>query len=278
MQTGLILITLISLMIPAASSPQDSLPTYEVGEVTRVISGDSFECRLTDYAHSSAVRFRVRIRNMPRQQGEKESIERLAALLEGAERIELGNVRFRNYFRADADFILDGNLLVFPQETPEPVQQKRQRMPLRRLPIQATLHMPAEKPTVSKRSVSLNELLLRQVDLSVLNAETSLAEALDILIHEVDPPLPLVVLWSDLKDNALIGKDTPIGIEGFQTISVGLALDMILRSFSIRGPKLVLVSEGKILTLGTERTLLNNKKTQVYSIRDLTLPPSNAIW
>ena len=280
MQTGLMLITLISLMIPAASSPQGSSSAYEVGEIIRILSGDSFECRLTDYAHSSAVRFRVRIRNMPRQQNEKESKERLAALLEDADRIELGNVRFRNYFRVDADLILEGNLLAFPQDTPEPIQEKPPRMPLRLRPIDITSHSPAEKPvsTVSKRSVSLKQLLRKPVDLSVLDAETSLAEALDILTHASDPPLPLVVFWSDLRDNALLGKNTPIGIEGFQTISVGLALDMILRAFSVTGPKLVVVAEGKVLTLGTEQTLLNDKKTEVYSIRDLTSPPSNVIW
>ena len=278
MQTGLILITLISLMIPASSSPQGSSSAYQVGEITRVLSGDSFECRLTDYAYSNAVRFRVFVRNMPFQQTEKGSKEQLALLLAGADRIELRNVAFRNYFRVNADLILDGDILAFQQDMPEAVQEKPPKIPLPRLPIHVTSHASAEKPARFKRVVLLNELLRKQVDLSALNAETSLAEALDILIHEVDPPLPLVVFWSDLKDNALIGKDTPIGIEGFQTISVGLALDMILRSFSIRGPKLVLVSEGKILTLGTERTLLNDKKTQVYSIRDLTSPPSNTIW
>ena len=46
MQTGLMLITLISLMIPAASSPQGSSSAYEVGEIIRILSGDSFECPL----------------------------------------------------------------------------------------------------------------------------------------------------------------------------------------------------------------------------------------
>ena len=271
MNPRLILILFFSSLAPAAPLQKETSGTFPVEQLDRVLSGDSFECRLPEYAPSSAVRYRVFVRNL----GDQLSRQQLETMLADASQIELGHVKFRNYFRLDADLILDGNVLKLVEETPKPALTTPAQLPLRRPPVRRTEHRALRPRPVFRRTMSLNQLMNSRVNLSELNDETSFSEALDILTHSVDPPLPLIVLWSDLERNALIEKDTPIGVEGFQWMSVGLAMDIILRSVSVNGPKLVLVAEGNVLTLGTEQTFDDDRTTRVYSVADLTAVPAS---
>ena len=122
--------------------------------------------------------------------------------------------------------------------------------------------------------VSVNELLDREIDCSMLTDNMPLSEALDLLCESVQPRLPLLIRWDDLQANAFIQKDTPIGVEGFGRLKLGYALSHILQAVAGRQPKPALIAEGGILILGSNEMLQKHKDTRVYDVRDLLAVPS----
>ena len=108
----------------------------------------------------------------------------------------------------------------------------------------------------------------------MINEETSFAEALSIISNSVRPRLPFVVLWNDIETNALIDRDTPVGVGGFRTMKLGRALDIILHSVSQTAQtKLILATEGQVITLGTQRGLLEKSSVRSYSVDDIVSAP-----
>lgn len=287
MHTGFVLILLVSLIVPAGDQSQATSGNFQVSEITRILSGNSFECKLSDYPHSEAVRFRVFVRNMDVQTTEESAKEQLSVLFDSAQQVGLRDVKFRNYFRVEADLFVDGRRIAYSKDTvetvvdqPKPQQDTasaRMMWQQRRFPAPVQVEK-SSSVLKSSRLVNMAALLNTTVDASMLDSETSFAEALDLLTHAVDPPLPLVVLWTDLRENALVDKDTPIGIEGLPRMKLGQALSLILDSAGNRGSKLMLVPEGTILKLGTEQTFKNIRRTKVYPIEDLLSLPSNTAW
>jgi len=69
----------------------------------------------------------------------------------------------------------------------------------------------------------------KTVDLSSLNPQMPLADAVDILKKSVEPPLNIVVLWTDLMDNLSVEPTTPIHIDGMANVKLGTALDLLVR-------------------------------------------------
>lgn len=112
-----------------------------------------------------------------------------------------------------------------------------------------------------------------KVDLSAINEETPFKEALDIISNSVRPRLPLVILWNDLENNAMVDKEMPVGLGGFGSLKLKQALKLILLSVSRNGMKLQLAFEGQVITIGTQRGLLRKSRVRVYSVEDLTSVP-----
>ena len=67
------------------------------------------------------------------------------------------------------------------------------------------------------------------VDLSSLNPQTPLADAVEDLRNSVQPPLNIVVLWNDLMDNLSVERTTPINIDGMASVKLGTTLDLLVR-------------------------------------------------
>ena len=123
----------------------------------------------------------------------------------------------------------------------------------------------------TRNVISLNSLLATKIDISLINEDTTFEEALGILSDSVFPRLPLVVLWSDLETNAMIDRDTPIGLGGAGAIELKQVLNLILLSVSTTGGlKPELAYEGNVITIGTQRGLLQRSANKVYPITDLT--------
>jgi hypothetical protein len=275
MHTSLMAIILVSVAIP----PSDTAPliseNYRVSEIVRVLSPTSFESKLENYKPAKSVRFRVTLRDS----GTRDSKEYLENILKSAGRIELRNAVFKSYFRVEADLWLDGKPVGSEKETvkqlPNPAIYQPVTVLLRQ---QSQSPEPPTKPfaPVKNHSTTIDKLLDRQIDCSMLTEDTPLSEALVLLSESVEPRLPLLILWKDLQMNALIEKETPIGVEGFGRLKLRQALNIILLSVAGREPKPVLVAEGGILILGTQQMQLNNKTTRVYETTDLLAVPSTA--
>lgn len=285
MHASLMTIVLMSIVIPASNKPFWDSENPHVSEIVRVTSPHSFECRLSNYRPAPAVRFRVYVLGVDMQNNNVSSKELLKERLKSCEHIELRNVRFKNYFRIKAELWLDGKQFgaTHVQEAIEVERQlsKKQKESLLYRPVSSLpkLHKHPEllmKPArvVKSHSVTIGELLEREVDCSMLTDDMPLWEALELLCESVQPRLPLLIRWNDLQANAFIEKGTPIGVEGFAQLKLRYALSHILQAVTGREPKPVLIAEGGILILGSYEMLLEHKDTRVYDVRDLLALPS----
>ena len=287
MYLGLVLTTLFSMVIPAADLASPAGQTYQVGEVVRVVWPSHFECRISNYAPSQTVRFRVYWSDMTVDASDGVSREFLTKLLTDADSIKLYDVQMKSYFRMRAKVCVDGRPLreiclarnMIQPEVPKKTEiaQKHPSRPARQVPfgnVESPRLQPRQVKSLARKIVSVEDLLDTVVDCSILTEETTFSEALDFLSLSVDPPLPLVIFWGDLRANGMIDKDTPIGIEGFGQIKVGLALKILLHSISTTGPEIGVVAEDGLLTLATTQTFQKKRRTKVYPIEDLVSVPS----
>jgi len=97
----------------------------------------------------------------------------------------------------------------------------------------------------------------------------SFAEAIELIKYCVEPPLPIVVIWKDLYDNADIDRTTPINMDEISGISPGSALRLLLVSVSGRTDLLGYVVEDGIIMIATVESLPEMWETRVYDISDL---------
>jgi hypothetical protein len=95
------------------------------------------------------------------------------------------------------------------------------------------------------------------------------AEAIERIKYCVEPPLPIVVLWKDLSDNADIDRTTPINMDEISGISPGRALKLLLASVSGSYDQLVYIVEDGVIIIATEESLPDRFETRVYDISDL---------
>ncbi|MBC8379549.1 MAG: hypothetical protein H8E62_10280 [Planctomycetes bacterium] len=265
--------------------------SYEVSEVLKVSSLSQFECRLKNYPYSKHARFKVQIRNviLNPEIPEGDAMEYLYERLKNAGHLALENVQFRNYFRLIADVKVDTRDLsseLIRQNLALPIKKTREkalspevpersaRAPVSRYKKTTSGQLP---PPPRRRVVTLQGLLETIVDVSAINEETTIEESLDILADSVRPRLPFVILWNDLKANAMLEKDMPLGVGGFGRMKLRKVLEIILHSLSSRAKtKLILAVEGQVITVGTRNGLLQKSRSRAYSVEDLMSIPSDA--
>lgn len=264
---------------------------YAVSEIVTVRSPAAFECKLSGYAYAPSARFRVQIRDVAINPDipAEEASEYLYERLKHADRVVLKNIQFRNYFRVTADVQADGRdikeelvrmRLALPVESTESTAANAAATASTERRIERRYRPPVERPTRTnesrplRRSVSIQNLMESEVDLSAIDDETTLEEALDIISESVRPRVPFVILWNDLQANALIDKETPIGVSEFGRVKLKQALKVIFHSLSLNAPaKVILAIEGGVVTIGTQRGLIQKATVRSYSVSDLMNVP-----
>ena len=97
----------------------------------------------------------------------------------------------------------------------------------------------------------------------------SFAEAIEQIKYCVDPPLPIVVIWKDLLDNADIDRTTPANMDEISGVSPGRALRLLLASVSGGYDRLGYIVEDGIIMIATVESLPEQWETRVYDISDL---------
>ncbi|HDS85372.1 MAG TPA: hypothetical protein ENN97_09290 [Phycisphaerales bacterium] len=136
----------------------------------------------------------------------------------------------------------------------------------------------AIQETMSPEDILVNQQLDERINLTMLREDTTLADAINILRNSVDPPLTIVVLWSDLSQNAFIERDTPINMSGEGLIAIVLrtALNRVLQAVSSAAlADLDWVLEDGVITIATRDSLPTRYVTEVYDVSDLLNPPAN---
>jgi hypothetical protein len=129
---------------------------------------------------------------------------------------------------------------------------------------------PAEEAASQHRS---DKATYKELDKPVyvfeFRPEMPFAEAIDRIKYCVEPPLPIVVLWKDLYDNADIDRTTPINMDEISGVSPGRALKLLLASVSGGYDRLGYIVEDGVIMIATEETLPERWETSVYDISDL---------
>lgn len=92
-----------------------------------------------------------------------------------------------------------------------------------------------------------------EVDLSEWQPEMGFGEAIEILKDSVDPPLPIVVLWQDLNENAGIDRTTPINMDPISAIPAPKALELLLKAVSVA--ELACEIDKGVITIATRESL-----------------------
>jgi hypothetical protein len=129
---------------------------------------------------------------------------------------------------------------------------------------------PAQEPASQHRSdKDTYEELDKPAYVFDFRPEMAFAEAIERIKNCVEPPLPIVVLWKDLYDNADIDRTTPINMDEISGVSPGRALRLLLASVSGETDLLGYIVEGGIIIIATEETLPDRFETRVYDIADL---------
>lgn len=291
----ILIISLSCCHLPAIAQPP-TVSSCTVAEIISTRDADSFTCRITDFPGIGPVRLRVTVRNLsplPTDTAAQAAAEFTARLLNSAKTIVLRNIEMASYFRITADVKVNGRDLaaasiaaglaapVPSQSEPKPRPFAWDSFPQPRSRLIAPI--PSAAPAIQKkyktprsRDAQIRAQLNQIVDLSRLTPDTTFAQALEILRSSTQPPLPIVVFWSDLETNAFLDPQTPIALGGVRRIRLAKALELILQSVAITTDPLTYRLKGGIIKVGTKQTILANRMTnKVFHIAELASSPAN---
>ena len=263
-------------------------------ELIRMNHPNEFTCRVDRWWGIDDLRLRVTVRDLsiPEDQSLAERMEkRIEDILNGSPAVRLENVHSRNYFRVIADVQIDHADLVetLQKEGLAPPVKKIPEKPAEGLPAETLsqsaypvnrvypkeVRQPAEKPAVRPpySRQGLENILNAEVDLTGLDSNTSLKEALEVIRLSFHPPLPMVVLWNDLIQNLYIDPETPIGVGGLGRIPLKLALELILSSVSPGRGRPVVLQEDTLLLIVSSQFAQRMLRPRVYDIGELANIP-----
>ncbi len=116
------------------------------------------------------------------------------------------------------------------------------------------------------------------VDLSRLTEDTTFEEAMDVIANAVDPPLPLVIMWNDISENAFIEKEKLIGMpgQGLRSVMLLTGLERVLEAVGTAGElsELAYVVDKGLVTVASKDSLPTEYKAIVYDVAELLSAPA----
>ena len=135
--------------------------------------------------------------------------------------------------------------------------------------IQARIEPAQDSSARHRTDQAVSKELDKSVHVFEFRPEMSFAEAIEQIKYCVEPPLPIVVIWKDLYDNADIDRTTPINMDEISGVSPGRALKLLLASVSGGYDQLGYIVEDGIIMIATVESLPEKWETHVYDISDL---------
>ena len=267
----------------------DSLPQSSdctVKEILAIRSPVSFVCRASDWSRVGPARLNVTIRGIDVPETIlPESSAFLESILKRAQTIRLSNIEMASFFRLTCAVQVDGKdlsqLLVtkgfakLQESRPliDPAQSVASSTPISINPS------PITRPTASHsgRSVRITDwtsLLDQTVDLSSITPATSFREALERIRTSIEPALPMMINWNDLRQNAFIEETSPVGVDGFGRVGIGQALELICNAVDGGKGQVSFTQRGRVVIVASKQSLGNPKSMRVIDISELTAPQS----
>jgi len=136
------------------------------------------------------------------------------------------------------------------------LSQARDQRRAAEMALEGTADNPAAAQEVRRR---LNTM----VDLSALKPAMALNDAVELLKRSVEPPLNIVVLWSNLFDYVQVKPTTPVNIDGMASIRLGTALDLLVKGIPSRlgpgGPTWKIQDD--VIVIGTVVALMGSRES-----------------
>jgi hypothetical protein len=283
------LIFLSGWVLCSCSLIGDSLPQSSectVKEILAIRSPVSFVCRASDWSRVGPARLNVTIRGIDVPESTSpDSSAYLETILKRAQKIRLSNIEMGSFFRLTCTVQVDGKdlsqLLVAKgfaklQESKPPIgpaQSVASSTPVSLKPSPTKLPAAAH----SGRSVRITDwtsLLDQTVDLSSITPATSFREALERIRTSIEPALPMMINWNDLRQNAFIEETSPVGVDGFGRVEIGQALELICNAVDGGKGQVSFTQRGKVLIVASKQSLGNPKSLRVIDIGELTASPS----
>jgi hypothetical protein len=121
-------------------------------------------------------------------------------------------------------------------------------------------------------AASTDTQLDSRIDLSGITIGTPFGQVIEILRNSTHPPLNIVVFWNDLRDNALIDRQTPVGAEPISGVSLRKNLEILLASLPTKLD--YTISDG-VIVIATEKILPKKMQRRTYDITDLSSKPAD---
>jgi hypothetical protein len=286
------LICVLCILGAGVAGSDSTIAECRVADMVRYCGNGDFICKVDDVPKLDGIQVRVKTRGvLPAEDPAKvkDAEDVVAADLANAGRIILKHVRMRNYFRMEADVEVDGRSLADTLVAKGAARPEPQQKPLIEAPApapagttlaageRAMLHAkvpqtvrPAAEPRPDTR------IALRGTsDVSHIREDTTFADALEIIRHAVEPPLPMVVMWKDIEENAFVERTTPVGIDGLGATTLGQALKLVLLGVSSKGAELEYVVEGGLITIASKAMGLGQRRyTRAYDVGEVLASPA----
>jgi len=124
------------------------------------------------------------------------------------------------------------------------------------------------------RNALINLLSKTTIDISFLKSDTEFAEAVEKLRNSTNPPLPIIVMWPELRDSSFVEKSTLIGIDAKGSMTVADALKLLLSSIDLGGEKLAYYVDDGLITIAVQSSAVadNRKHMRVYELGEISMP------
>jgi len=285
------LIFLSGWLLSSCSMIGETLPQNtdcKISEILAIRSPMSFVCRASDWSRVGPARLIVTIRGIDVPESTSpESSAFLESILKRAQTIRLSNIEMGSFFRLTCTVQVDGKdlsqMLVTKgfaklqesRPTTLPSIPAGPSTPVSLKPSPALPHKPAAIPSGTRViPTDWQSLLDRQVDLSSITPNTPFREALERVRTSIEPAIPMMINWNDLRQNAFIEENSPVGVDGFGRVGIGLALELICNAVDGGKGQVSFSQRGKVVIVASKKSLGNPKSMRVIDISELTASPS----
>ena len=284
---------IILLVLPgtvAAQSVSSGDRECRVKEVVAVRGPQSFICRASEWSRVGPARLYVTLQGIEiNPDSSSQAQAELQTRLSQARSIRLRNIEMGSYFRLTADVEVDGKNLagiltakglakkiVAPEivKIATPTGAATATGPqVKVTPAQG--HNPAVIPSRTKVvQTDWMTLMDRPVDLSSITPSTTFREALEQIRTSVEPALPIMINWNDLRQNAFVEETSPVGVDGLHHVGIGQALELICNAVDGGKGQVSFIQRGRVLVVASKKSLGNPVSMRVIDVSELTAPQS----
>ncbi len=116
------------------------------------------------------------------------------------------------------------------------------------------------------------QALEQTVDLTDFYEDMTFGEAIEILSQATDPPITIVVLWTDLDQNAFVDRNTPINLTIPAPVKAKLGLNLLLSSVAGGLADISYVVTDGVIRVATVQSLPDKLVVRKYDVTELLSP------